>query len=627
MREKFFSNCFLIFALHFLCFGGAYANAFDYPEDGGIPKRNGWISRHIANDLKPRTKEKDIPYEMLARASTLGCDARDAVLYMANLMGSPHLEGKGATDIDIFLLPPFVRYLYKYGHCFNSEQLKSIARDLSVRRPIFSHGTINHALLQSTSWYLLAQYFPNLSWIDADGQSYTSAQVMKRIRGLLLARFKGFYDVGQYEFYSPTYAMINFFPLLNLFDFADDEEIRSSSNRQAILQLALLKSHSYKGVVMPPLTRLNFKQNSSPATNSLDLRPAVTQQLLWYYFGQPKQSFYDLDNDVEPFYIIMLSLSSWSPPPEIASLGNSIPRTEKLLIPAFGYWGKSPGTEIFGSTTIGDGFYIGLGNANFDVAGYNADTQLFGIGVAINDSVHQIDCVHPYWRSNAGEDAWGQDLSSPFMQGFLNKGEGVLLFSIPDSDPWVFDKDNRFFALRSRHAASINKFFQCRIPSVFEEIVKGPDFVFLRIGQVFIYFKTLNGENEYSRLSIGGDSPSLYDVFKVREPHTGLFFRVESGYSVSDFNDFKKRMSSLRFDYSVDSDGVRYVSNGIFYQIKFSGDYDAEHHIFRSIPRVLRHGVELVNDSDYVLNASDLILKGGFLSIKTGNESHMYEFK
>jgi hypothetical protein len=276
--------------------------------------------------------------------------------------------------VEMFSLPPLVRYLYQFGECMSPNQKqKLLAGFVSQKQYLTGHGTINHAIMRATSWYLLAQYFPDAKWTDADSKVYTSAQLMVKIRSLLNDRKSHFYKSGQYEWLSPTYAMVNVFPLLNLIDYAVDPAVKKTAEAEATLEVAVLKAHSFHGVIVPPLTRKNFDQHNG-LDSPQDYVPAITQHLLWYYFGEPSGlGLYDFQGRKEPFYVTMFGLSNWQPSADVLNMNTakSGGYPIKLNTPSFGIWDAQTTPEIYGDSYIAEDFAVGTANQLFEPGGYS----------------------------------------------------------------------------------------------------------------------------------------------------------------------------------------------------------------------------------------------------------------
>ncbi len=135
------------------------------------------------------------------------------------MAGLPWLEEGGDEPVEMFSLPPLVRYLYQFGHCLSMTQKEKLLKGLSKPQNLLGHGTLNHAIVRATSWYLLAQYFPQAKWTDwKSAQVHSSAQLMAKLKSLLASRAFRIFRSGHQEWLSPTYAMANISPLVNLIE-------------------------------------------------------------------------------------------------------------------------------------------------------------------------------------------------------------------------------------------------------------------------------------------------------------------------------------------------------------------------------------------------------------------------
>lgn len=557
-------------------------------------------------------------YDVLAATAQKGCGPPEWPAYMASLSNLT-VSFPADGPIEIFSLPPLVRYLYQFGDCLSQAQKqKLLAEFTSKKQLLFAHGTINHAILRSSSWYLLAQYFPKAKWMNSDGVIYSSQQVMATLKPLLAGRNSRFYKSGQIEWLSPTYAMTNFFPLLNLIDFSADPIVKKNAEEEAILETAILKAHSFHGEIVPPLTRKNFDQVN--ATDSpQDYVPSITQHLLWYYFGEPSGlGLYDFQSKKEPFFATILGLSSWQPPAKVLSM-SSVKAGDyviKVKTPSFGIWDSETSPEIFGDSYIADDFAVGTGNQLFEPGGYSGHIQTFSILLKSDKPQNQIECYQPYWNSNDGEDAWGTDRSSPFQQVYrYDKSSIVMLFDIPKQDPWTLGDDARSLPNRSAHKAALFQLAECRIPKSFDEIIKEKNWVFVRQGGVFVAMATLLGSNEYdqapSRLK------SKYLLVKIREPKTALFFRVERETDDLNFTQFRERVRLQSPQYNISTSSANITEqSGIQTLVKFKLQPYLDGKRWSAIPEVYQNDKPLQTFSQVVIDSPVLKLNNGILTIK-----------
>ncbi len=586
--------------------------------EAGFFNRRASLKRMGAPSYFGDSYQKSKSYDLLAATALKGCGPAEWPAYMASLSTLP-VGYPPDGPVEMFSLPPLVRYLYQFGDCMNpAQKQKLLSGFTSQKQYLTGHGTLNHAIMRATSWYLLAQYFPEAKWTHWDGKVYTSPQLMAELKRLMDGRKARFYKSGQYEWLSPTYAMINVFPLLNLIDFAADPQVRKTAEEEATLEVAVLRAHSFHGVIVPPLTRKNLDQHNA-TDNPQDYTPAITQDLLWYYFGEPANlSSYDFRRN-EPFYAIFLGLSNWLPPADVLDMSpaKSGGYTIKLITPGFGIWDAETTPEIYGNAYIADDFAVGTGNQLFDPGGYSGHIQTFSILLKSDKPQNQIECYHPFWKSNAGEDAWGGDRSSPFQQMYrYDKSSVVMLFDIPKKDPWVLGDDNHAFAERTLHKDALLQLAECRIPRGFDEVIKERDWVFVRQGKAFVAMATMLGANEYDHAPI--ELTKKYLIVKVREPRTALFFRAERETPEMNFAQFRKSVRNQLPLYDASSSSVTLTEqSGVLTQVQFKLQPDPDGKRWAGIPKVLHNGKPALQDNSYVIDSPVLKLRNGGLTIRS----------
>lgn len=596
-------------------------------EDAGLANRRASLKRMGAvGYFGSETYQKTRSYDVLAATALRGCGPAEWPAYMASLSTLP-VGYPPDGPVEMFSLPPLVRYLYQFGHCMTPEQKqKLLAGFVSKKQSLTGHGTLNHAIMRAASWYLLAQYFPDAKWTDWDDKVYTSPQLMAKIKSLMSGRKSRFYKSGQYEWLSPTYAVVDIFPLLNLIDYAADPAVKKTAEAEATLEVVVLRAHSFHGVIVPPLTRKNYDQRNAMDTPQ-DYVTSISQHLLWYYFGEPAGlGLYDFRR-TEPFYATMYGLSNWLPPPEVLAMSpaKSGAYSIKLITPSFGIWDGETTPEIYGDSYIADDFAVGTGNQLFDPGGYSGHIQTFSILLKSDKPLNQIECYHPYWKSNAGEDAWGTDRSSPFQQMYrYDTSSVVMLFDIPKKDPWALNADNKTFAERNLHRESLLRLAECRIPLAFDEIVKEKNWLFVRQGGVFVAMATLQGSNEYDQAP--PKLTSKYLIVKIREAKTALFFRVERATPEMNFAQFRENVRKQLPEYDAPSSSVMLTEqSGVRTQVKFSLKSHPDGKRWAAIPEVLHDGKVAALDNGYVIDSKVLSLRGGALAINPDGQDRQQQ--
>jgi len=556
--------------------------------------------------------------DILAATALQGCGPEEWAKFMVNVPAM----GTDQQPTEIFTLGNLVRYLYQFGSCLTDAQKKQLLANLSKPQPLLDHGTLNQAMVQAGSWYLLAQYFPNHVWIEVGKKrTFTSAQLMAALKPMLAARTRRIFHSGHYEWLSPNYGHLNIYPLLNLADFAADSEVRTNANDEAVLEIAMLRAHSFHGVLVPPLTR-----NHADQRNAVDLPhsylPAATQQVLWYYYGEPGGlGFYDFRSGLGSFFIASLGISSWLPPAAVLEMKPpqpSVPdQSVRAVTPRFTYWGDATEPEIFGDSLITDDFAIGTGNTLFDPHGYSGHVQTFSILLKSDKPHNAIECYQPFWHSADGEDGWLSDRSSPFQQMYrYDDSSVVMLFDIPKTDPWKPETPNRFWADRSSHMDALLQLATCRIARDFDEIIEEKNWVFVRHGKVFVAMATLRGSNEYD--NAGGGVLLHFKIVKIREPKTALFFRVDRQRPDLNFEQFRAAVRNNLPAYDPATSSVALTEkNGSRTQVIFELRNTGKDGFWSALPRIIRDGKNVKYDATYTVQSPEMTLRDGVLTINS----------
>ncbi|WP_156971088.1 hypothetical protein [Beijerinckia mobilis] len=561
----------------------------------------------------PIDADKFKAYNILGAISKLGCENSDHTKYMTDL-GKLQL---GQYKDELFVLPPLVRYLFTYKNCLSDVQLEEVSSDLVSRhRPLFGHGTSNMMITQESSWYLLAQLFPERTWTDSKGHKFTSQEVMTKLKDLLQRRHWRLFQSGMDEMLSTTYAAVNLVPLLNLIDFAADKEVVQMAKEQAALEVLTLKVDSFDGLVLPPLTRRNTDELNVSKYKSWPSFQAITQQILWYYFGEPKLSLRGpsgADHHGDDF-VLMLALSGWRPPQTAWSLPNT-GYALRVRTPAFTKWDDPTFPIAYGDAWFDHDYALATGNFVFNPFGYSDHNQSFALAFKSDAARNMIECQHPYWRSNSGENAWTTDFWSPFLQtARFDEHHAVLLTSIPMQDPWpntqAFTSRDHYPNERDQHQDHLLRLVQCRIPKTVDQLLVKDNLAFIRKDKVFMALVSLNGLFEQAI-----DLPKTLDdefiVLKIREPKTAIFIAVES--QKDSFEEFQERVTADLPTYDREHPSIRYGNTEVRFIIP---NPDVEHPgYWKALPEILRDGQIMPYAERPVIESPFLSLSGGILKV------------
>ncbi len=507
------------------------------------------------------------PYWIIGDTAVNGCNESYSN-YMVDFLN----HTKPDKDIEMFILPGVVRYLYQFEHCLSKQNIEVLRNYLTKGscckyNRFFGHGTLNHAIIQASSWYLLAQYFGKETWYNHDGSTYTSEEITDYYYNKLANRFESHINQGHLEIASPNYAEVNFFAVINLVDFVSNSTLKSLASGEANKAIQYLRDNSFKGKLIPPLTReqSNEINGSISEANSQSNHLGTDKRLFWFYIAPTLNlTVEDFRSHRAPMHWILYILSDWLPDSvnTVPIVNNDI---TSHVLPGFSTWGEDPTieTEIVADKYIGENYAVGSSNIRYRP--YNSSDNIveFGIVVDSDNIFNQIDCTQPYWHSNdtsslsSTDKLKWQDRSSPFMQTHLvDKNNILFISSIPEKDPFT-EFENRFTQTRSSHVDSLSQFVRCRIPSAFDNIDKSEKVIQIKEGKTYIQIKSLSQDFTY-------ESDDYYQYIILEGGKSAMHFYVTD--EVSSMTELTDRASQYSADFTPEND-----------QIIFTADDQARH--------------------------------------------------
>jgi len=474
----------------------------------------------------------------------------NALTYAAGIMDfkSPFDRGKnGEIYGEIFTYPCLARFLYMYGDRLTPEQREHLKSQLLTRAQDFlSHGTENHAIMRIASGYLICQYFPGETWTDDTGKKRKSEEMMAEQKKLLLQRGKGFFRNSNQEVLSSTYIVPNIYPLLNLYDFANDSEVKTAAEALTLYHLSELALNDFDGFIIPPFQRENAQQEKWGPPSGTKRYAPIAPYLLWLYWGQNRPMAEDLSESTEPAYNVFFALSKWTPPAVIGriAMGEGVPYAIRSSIPGFGHWGSGTPKETLRSVWRERDYAIGTTPLQrFNPDGFFLDYDLFGIAWSSKHRFNYIDCFQPYWRSNLGENFWNHGSTSPFEQAVHHKNTAIVLFDIPRTDPWAKRGRADWYSQRDKHYDQLFQLAQCRFPKTVDQLVTDGDWYFLREGNVYVGIRALR-PGSILKTDINDNGLEDFNVIKSYASKTGFLFEVGTTAKRGSFDNFRRSLKA-----------------------------------------------------------------------------------
>ena len=563
--------------------------AVEPPTGAGYEARRTWMLEAFRNLPISHQPKPGMPQ---AVARLYLADGRDveALQYVTesfDQLRTPE-EKKGQTRN---IAPALVRALHMFGKHFSSQQLQQIKHAVTSKvivGTLRGHGTENHAAQFVTSMYLLAQFFPDATWESSDGKRYTSVEMMAEAKSRIMQRGKGFFRAGNNEQLSTTYATVNVYPLFNLMEFAQDPQVRDSAEALVLYHLTLLALNNFDGHIIPPFNRSNAtQQRFGPPGKRIGRYMPFHHTHAWLFWGQNEVIAEDFSRAVEPALALDYVYAGWRMPEVLNRIarGADAPYEIRGTLPAFGSWGSGKSLETLRYVWRDRDFAIGgVAGQHVDPGQFLLDYDTFGIVWKSPNRFRSLQVMHPYWRSNEGEDYW-KGTHSPFQQTGVYRNTAIVVFNIPEKDPWRNRAQQKaWLGLRNKHFDELFKLAEVRFPTTVEEFVQDGDFYFFREREVYVAVRVL--KPKHTRHEIGDEllkkldgNSDVFHVIKSREAQTGFVFEVGTAEKHKSFAAFQAtvRSNPLTVDWSALE--VRYQnSNGdqlqFRYETKISEDKD-----------------------------------------------------
>lgn len=542
-----------------------------------------------------------------------------------------------------------VRAIYQFGDRFSSAQMSKIGKDAEKFYFWYGGGTENHHILRLSNAYLLAQKFPNGSWqpdfpnpkradradLPLGSARVNSATMMSYAKETLRLEGQKHYEHSFGEAASPNYLMAHLMPLLHLYEFAEDKEMKSIAQAMILHLLAHLSVNVYRGYILDPYPRFynSLYTNGGKGPGIEDGVKNPTLLLNWLYWNQFTPDAARMTTWGDPLWAVYPAISSYRPPIALERIANLSSDN-----PGKAHWVKTtePGHNGSSTSTIFNveyrrvwrdkEFAIGSMTGYHDPEGfYLTDGSKLGIAYRSNDRLQYLQAGHPYWLADESETpsnfAWWQGPLSPFMQVAHHKNTVIVMFNITDTDPWPTSKRTDFYFTdrsinrirRSEHANAQRKDCGIRFPVTIDETSEvtnadGTKWYFLREGQTFIGIRSLTPSTTQI------DNTNVWKaLYTTAIPHGGrsqtgfvveVGTSVESGGKFATFETFKANLSARNPSVtwgagSTPSLTVEYTNSENLtlkteYDTNLTADSEGK---VRMIPNVWVNGVSEISDS------------------------------
>ncbi|MGC9451155.1 MAG: hypothetical protein ACP5I4_06870 [Oceanipulchritudo sp.] len=395
-------------------------------------------------------------------------------------------SGLGALD-DPFNAMYKIRCYKLAQNEFSTQQRSLIQADGEAVEEWNLDYTENHkVLLWSTAW-LMAESFPNGTWTWG-GQPTGSGEVMAAVKEALSAYGQSVFDRGYTEFLSPTYDLYKVAAWMNLYDLAQDPDIRAIAEAMLAYHFTLLALSSFEEILLPPYSR-------GPNAILDGALGSGSQWIHWLFWGFGGYNAANVVNPSSPEFI--LALTGWRPTTVMDRIAAGAVETPYEFQDQHPFFFQEDPLHVMRTTYRTESYAMSSGVYRMDMNGLNVfgNRQLvhddaFAIAWESSAVMRYLSVMHPYWNSAAGQYDWTSRLS-PFMQVVQHRNAAIVAFDIPAEDPWL--EYPILWSGAGTRAETPLAVAMIRIPStgpVYSD-AWGEDWISLTIGDTYIAIKVL----------------------------------------------------------------------------------------------------------------------------------------
>jgi hypothetical protein len=380
--------------------------------------------------------------------------------------------------------------------------------------------------------------------------------------------FKNYYHHGQCEHLSTTYEMTINFPVSILLECAKDKEIRDIAEAFLLYKWALLSLNNFQGTTLAPFARMNTQQNHRPEDGYV-ANGGFYNWLMWGW-GEAtnnfRKTFFAVDYEInEGTYIFYQAVSRIVPDEVFFRFAKTEEDfTLKSSAGFFGQYGQGVPHMIMRKIYRNKHYAIGTGNFRWVPGGDYADhdANAFSIVWPSDDRFNYIGCYHPFWYSDGDDrtaDTWNHGNVSPFQQSVLHKNTAIVLFDIPDKDPWPGKPSYGKWEWRDGHADNLIKRGMLRYPKSIDEKVEENGWIFLREKDTYIGIKPL--KDYYIQTDLKEKYIQEFNVVKSDHAQTGFVFELGAKEESGSFEQFRARLQKNKLSVQWNPFVVNYTNS------------------------------------------------------------------
>jgi hypothetical protein len=496
--------------------------------------------------LDPKDLKRSLPYALITLQNTGGKD-KEAAEFISNAL-DPALavSWKGRPPkVDIFVITDVVRALIAFPDAFTDEQIARIegfARQIS---DFAGGGTENHRMMRWSSGYYFAQRFGG-EW-RIDDRTVPAEELLAVLTDKFMEEFRFRMDNGgMSEFLSPNYLVHHVYPIMNLIETCEDPGLREAAQAVVMLHLSHLALNVHDGYILEPHSRSGGTQFTGRNVR----RPNGSQYLSWILWGTFDPGPARLTHPGDQVAVVGPFLCDWQLDPFLHDLANGNGVTPFASRSVGMNWPhasekRMPRTTLR-SIYRSPRYAVGAGYQQHVPEGFYLQHSLFGITWTSGNEAAFLQCGHNYWFADNGQAAMWKAPNSPFQQMAHHENSTLMVFNIPDRDPWPGAGRSDWTVHREGHASNLIDHAMVRLPRevknrVWETTPDGGNILFLNDDGVYLAIRSLTPAKQ---VRIDDDFDGIRSIPRRNgsRSQSAFFFHVGTDEDYASFELFQEKV-------------------------------------------------------------------------------------
>lgn len=528
--------------------------------DVAIERRKLRVLKAIAADPTFSMRKPNPKYQHAIAGARLALNPQDADAL-------EYIRRVAAHD-DMFSYQGLAVNFGRFGEGWGQELTEAVRKSVTEWKGFLGGGTENMVAMRRAAGVIFGERFPDESF----QYGLTGRQVVEECKNFMSRYGQAVFSGSMVEYLSPIYVATNSAAWLNCAEYARDDEARLMGEALLDWMYADVAVNSFECSVVAPLQRekgllTGTWQHAFPDTN--------TQWVSWMLFGGGNVPDGPFASGREPLKapIGFHALGRWAPHPVIRNIAAqrvSMPYSLKQSRSGWGYieptmlnaYGRKASATPSAPALAEARYQMRSAYFNWDYAigsGYfKTDPEepltrtLLPFGVwwrSKNDNNFML-VAHPFWfaemHGDEGEPPLGDNDwlgLSPFCRAVHHENAAVLLYDLPDKDPYLNLPEHGGAKGRIKRSGNIIKSVFVHLPETVHERVRNDTGFFVREGDVYISIRPLTQEARWTESGHEG-----FVRIQVTGSMTGVAIEVGDRAEYGTFQKFQSRIAETKLD-------------------------------------------------------------------------------